>query len=154
MPRDTPGPFGLLGLARTASAVTAACLAFRRSVFEEVGGFDEANLPVAFNDVDFCLRIRERGYRNIWTPYAELYHLESASRDDDLSGEKAKRFMCESAYMRRRWGELLDNDPYYNPNLTLTEAQRSLADPPRRERSWRSCSARQRQELAQPTGSA
>jgi GT2 family glycosyltransferase len=151
-PRHARGPFGLLALARTTSAVTAACLAVRRAVFEEVGGFDEENLPVAFNDVDLCLRIRECGYRNIWTPDAELYHLESASRGIDASGEKAERFMREVAYMRTRWGELLDDDPYYNPNLSLADAHHSLAIPPRRERPWRR-NAAQREALVQPAGS-
>jgi glycosyltransferase involved in cell wall biosynthesis len=136
-PGEAAGPFGLLALARSASAVTAACLAVRRSVFEEVGGLDEENLPVAFNDVDLCLRIRERGYRNLWTPFAVLYHLESVSRGLDVEGEKARRFQREVAYMRRRWGEALDNDPYWNPNLSLSDSMRTLAWPPRRERPWR-----------------
>lgn len=134
---EAAGPFGLLALARSASAVTAACLAVRKRLFEEVGGLDEENLPVAFNDVDFCLRIRERGYRNLWTPFAVLYHHESVSRGSDLHGEAAQRLLRERAYMRRRWGEALDNDPYWNPNLSLADAVRNLASPPRRERPWR-----------------
>jgi GT2 family glycosyltransferase len=90
----------------------------RREVFDEVQGFDAQNLPVAFNDVDFCLRIRERGYRNLWTPYAQLYHHESASRGPEDTPEKQARFKNEIAYMHRRWGELLHRDPAYNPNLT------------------------------------
>jgi GT2 family glycosyltransferase len=134
------GPFGQLALVRSASAVTAACLAVRRHVFEEAGGLDEENLPVAFNDVDLCLRIRERGYRNLWTPFAVLRHWESVSRGLDLEGENARRFRREIAYMRRRWGAALDNDPFWNPNLSLSDSMRTLAWPPRRERPWR-CAA-------------
>jgi GT2 family glycosyltransferase len=114
-PREEVGYFGQYALSREVSAVTAACAVLRREVFDSVGGFDEANLPVAFNDVDLCLRIREKGYRNIWTPFAELYHLESASRGSDLTPDKIDRFSSECRYMRKRWGDVLDNDPFYNP---------------------------------------
>jgi GT2 family glycosyltransferase len=100
------------------SAVTAACLMMRRQVFEQVGGLEEKHLKVAFNDVDLCLRIREHGYRIVWTPYAELYHLESASRGMDDTPAKFWRLQQELKYMKSRWGETLSNDPYYNPNLT------------------------------------
>lgn len=126
-----------LQLARNVSGVTAACLAMRKSVFEEVGGFDEENLAVAFNDVDLCLKIRERGYQIIWTPKAALTHLESASRGDDLHGEAAKRFGREIAHMRRRWGEVLDNDPYYGPNFSRAAVDYRLASPPLRTPPWR-----------------
>jgi GT2 family glycosyltransferase len=98
--------------------VTAACLLVRKEVYKEVGGLDETNLTVAFNDVDFCLRVGEAGYRNLWTPYAELYHHESISRGAEDSPEKLKRFGSEIDYMRSRWGHLLDADPYYSQNLT------------------------------------
>ncbi|MBW8268568.1 glycosyltransferase family 2 protein [Caldovatus aquaticus] len=133
---DAPGPFGQLALVRSVSAVTAACLAVRRGVFLEAGGLDEENLPVAFNDVDLCLRIRERGYRNLWTPFAVLRHWESASRGLDLEGENARRFRREADYMRRRWGPALDNDPFWNPNLSLADSMRTLAWPPRRTKPW------------------
>ena len=90
----------------------------KKSLFEEVGGFDEKNLAVAFNDVDYCLKLRRKGYLIVYTPYAELYHHESLSRGYDDTPEKQKRFQREVAYMREKWGEVLDNDPYYNPNLT------------------------------------
>jgi len=137
-----PGPSGSLALARSVSAVTAACLAVRREVFEAVGGFDEANLPVTFNDVDLCLRIRQRGWRNLWTPFAELHHLESASRGDDFSGEKLARFMREEAFMHRRWDAELAADPYWNPNLSLATAYRNLAVPPRGAKPWAGWRAR------------
>jgi GT2 family glycosyltransferase len=130
-PRTDPGAFGHLGLVRSVAAVTAACLAVRKSLYAQVGGLDEENLAVAFNDVDFCLRLMEAGYRNIWTPFAELYHKESASRGDDLVGRKAARFQAEVQYMRSRWGRLLDQDPYWNPSLSLLTQYRDLAHAPR-----------------------
>jgi GT2 family glycosyltransferase len=113
--RNAIGYFGQNVLSRDMSAVTGACLAIRKDVFENVGGLDEQNLPIAFNDVDLCLRIRESGLRILWTPYAELYHLESASRGTDVGGKKAVRFYGESEFMRTRWGHILDSDPFYNP---------------------------------------
>lgn len=113
--RHDPGPHGLLGLVRTVSAVTGACMALRRDLFLEIGGFDAANFAVAYNDVDLCLRIRERGYRNVWTPFAELLHRESASRGSDLSSENLARFRREEAALRRRWGSRLDHDPHVPP---------------------------------------
>lgn len=101
------------------SAVTGACLVMRRQVFLEIGGLEERHLKVAFNDVDLCLRLRERGYRIVWTPYAELYHLESASRGLDNTFKKFIRLQRELKYMRSRWSHVLSYDPYYNPNLTL-----------------------------------
>ena len=133
---DNAGPFGTLALTRTVSAVTGACLAVRRAVFEQAGGLDEENLAVAFNDVDLCLRLRELGYRNVWTPFAELYHHGSATRGDDLSGENAQRFGREAQYMHSRWGDQLMRDPYWNPNLSLDNARRLLAAKPRRVKPW------------------
>jgi GT2 family glycosyltransferase len=123
------------------SAVTAACLVVRRSVFEEVGGFDEAHLAIAYNDVDLCLRLRERGYRTLWTPYAELYHVESASRGYEDTPAKRERFEREVAYMRRRWNGTLAYDPAYNPNLSLTGESFTLGFPPRVEKPWREAAA-------------
>ena len=116
--------------------LTAACLILRRQVFEEVGGFDEKNLTVTFNDVDLCLRIQEKGYRNVWTPYAELYHYESASRGLDDTPDKSERSERECEYMRGRWGELLVHDPAHNPNLSLARGIFSLASPPRVTKPW------------------
>lgn len=119
-PRGSEGYFGRLLLVQELSAVTAACLLVRRSVYEEVGGLDE-RLRVAFNDVDLCLRIREKGYRNVWTPFAELYHHESASRGLEDNPVKQARFMSEVAFMQERWSQALLHDPAYNPNLSLTQ---------------------------------
>lgn len=131
LPRGSSGYFSRMALVQNLSCVTAACLVIRRDVFLEVGGLDEG-LRVAFNDVDFCLRVRKAGYRNLWTPFAELYHHESASRGYEDTPEKVARFQSECNFMFERWGESLDYDPAYNPNLTLTAAAYQLAFPPRR----------------------
>ena len=131
-PRENPGFCGRLLLTQNLSAVTAACMVVRKAVFESVGGFDEENLSVAFNDVDLCLRIREKGFVNVWTPYAELYHYESATRGYEDTPEKQARFSKEIDYMKSRWdGNRLMDDPAYNPNLTLDREDFSLAWPPR-----------------------
>jgi glycosyltransferase involved in cell wall biosynthesis len=129
--KGAPGFFYRAQLIQTLSAVTAACLIIKKSIYEEVGGLDETNLKVAFNDVDFCLRVREAGYRNVWTPYAELYHHESATRGYEDTPEKQLRFRDEVLYMQKRWGNLLMNDPAYSPNLTLDSEDFSYAWPPR-----------------------
>jgi GT2 family glycosyltransferase len=129
-PRGYSGYFGRAVLAQSMSAVTAACLMVCREIWEKVQGLDE-NLAVAFNDVDFCLRIRAAGYRNVWTPFAEMIHHESASRGDETTPEKQERYLKEIEQMKSRWGDLLNNDPAYNPNLTLAHDDFSLAWPPR-----------------------
>ena len=131
MGRDQLGYQGRAGLTQTLSAVTAACLVVKKSIFEAVGGLNAEDLAVAFNDVDFCLRIRVAGYRNVWTPFAELYHHESASRGYEDTPEKQQRFSNEVAYMHQRWGKLLLTDPAYNPNLSLSGDGFSYAWPPR-----------------------
>ena len=131
-PKGYRGFMGRLELTQNLSAVTAACLVLRKSIYDEVGGFDEEHLSVAFNDVDLCLRIIEAGYKNVWTPYAELYHYESATRGYEDTPEKQARFAEEIDYMQARWGDqLMQNDPAYNPNLTLDREDFSLAWPPR-----------------------
>jgi O-antigen biosynthesis protein len=150
-PRSDVGYFGQNALTRDISAVTAACLAVRRDVYMAVGGLDEKNLAIAFNDVDLCLRIAAMGLRNVWTPFAELYHLESASRGSDLTAAKAERFAREYKYMRARWGSVLDNDPFYNSNFGLAGADHSL-EAPRRVRPWmRYMSPRQPGESCLPS---
>jgi GT2 family glycosyltransferase len=136
-PRGYVGQIGRALLTQNVSAVTAACMVVRRDVFEEAGGFDEARLPIAYNDLDLCLRIRARGYRNLWTPHAELYHLESASRGYEDTAAKRERFHQEIDYVRRRWGAALLIDPAYNPNLSLDGESFSLAFPPRTLKPWR-----------------
>ena len=108
------------------SAVTAACMMMKRSVFEEVGGLEE-ELKVAFNDVDLCLRIREKGHLIVYDPYVELYHYESKTRGAEDTKEKVRRFQGEIEYMRSHWIDILKNgDPAYNPNLSLKKWDYSL----------------------------
>lgn len=124
---DNLGYMGKLCYAQDVSAVTGACLMVKKSLYDELGGLDE-DFRVALNDVDFCLRLREKGYLNVFTPFAELYHFESASRGIDVVDEaKAKRYEEESALFRDRWKELLEKgDPYYNPNFSLDRSDYSL----------------------------
>ena len=129
-PRGDAGYFGRGRLVQNLSAVTAACMLVRKEIFDEVGGLDEG-LRVAFNDIDFCLRVRKAGYRNLWTPHAELYHHESASRGAEDTPEKIERFKGEVEFMYARWGAALSQDPAYNPNLTLSGYPFDMAFPPR-----------------------
>ena len=131
LPKGHLGYFGRAQLIQTLSVVTAACMVIKKNIYQEVGGLNEINLKIAFNDVDFCLRVREAGYRNILTPYAELYHHESATRGFEDTAEKQRRFRNEVYYMQKRWSDTLFNDPAYNPNLTLEREDFSLAWPPR-----------------------
>ncbi len=119
---DDPGYYYRAQLVQNYSAVTAACLLLKKSTFIEVGGLDEENFKVAFNDVDLCLKVREAGYRNLWTPHATLYHYESKSRGYENTPEKRKRFASEVAAMKLKWSASLSSDPYYSPNLCVDGA--------------------------------
>lgn len=124
--RHDPGYAARASIAQNLTACTAACLMMRRDVFDEVGGLDES-FEVAFNDVDLCMKIREKGYLIVFTPYAELYHYESKSRGNDDTPEKLERFHGEVRRFEMKWQKQLDDgDPYYNPNLTLTRDDFSL----------------------------
>ena len=137
LPGNTFGYFGRAKLIQQLSAVTAACLVLRREVFDEVSGFDEVDFPVGLNDVDLCLRLRERGYVIIWTPFAELRHHESYSRGVPAAGSPdAERARREVASFRQRHRRFVEHDPAYNPNLTLDHADFSLALPPRAPKPW------------------
>ena len=118
-------------LTQNFSAVTGACLVVKKVLFEQVGGLNDQELAIGFNDVDFCLKLVEAGYRNVWTPYAELIHHESATRGQDNSPQKQRRAEKELRYMRQRWGDKLHIDPAYNPNLSDGHDYMSLAWPPR-----------------------
>jgi hypothetical protein len=131
VPHGHPGYFNRAFLQQDCSAVTGACMLVRKKVFQEAGGFDETNLPISFNDVDFCLRLRTAGLRNIWTPYANLIHHESASRGHQRTAEEQAQFMREATYVQRKWGIELLHDPFYNPNLSLNLPGFDLAVPPR-----------------------
>ncbi len=126
-PKEDQGYFGRLTFAQNFSAVTAAAMMVKSSVFREVGGLEET-FTVALNDVDFCLKVGGAGYRIVWTPYAEAYHYESKSRGYEDSPEKKARFEAEKQRLHSRWGEIFENgDPYYNPNLTLEREDFGLA---------------------------
>jgi GT2 family glycosyltransferase len=142
--RNDPGYFGQLAVVRSLSAVTGACMAIRRSVFMEVGGLDETNLPVSLNDVDLCLRLADHGYRVVWTPFAELFHLESATRGPDIDSDRYVRFQRELANLRTTWGALMETaDPFHNPNLLFSWDHFEVPSVPRREKPWRRSSETQ-----------
>jgi len=109
----------------------------RRNVFESVGGFDEINFAIAFNDVDLGLRVRRAGYSVVWTPYAELFHHESASLGPSQSPERKALYDRECKNLRARWYEAIENDPFYNPNATITGGDFAPAFPPRVTKPWR-----------------
>jgi GT2 family glycosyltransferase len=127
MPGNRQGYFGMDRLVRSYSAVTAACMLVRRQVFEDAGGFDES-FPVAFNDIDFCIRLGQAGYRLLYTPHAELTHYESVSRG--LSGYSADF----GEFLTRWWGLLQHEDPFYNPNLSRWSSWCSFREPGEDER--------------------
>jgi GT2 family glycosyltransferase len=134
--RGSPGYFFRTEAIQNYSAVTGACLFTRAEVFAEIGGLNETRFEITFNDVDYCLRLGERGYLTTWTPYAELYHLETATRGDDMSDDNRERFRNEEAHLRRHWVAILANDPFYNPNLSLHEGLFKWGDDVRVLRPW------------------
>ena len=124
--RQNLGYMGRLCYAQNVTAVTGACLMVKKSLFEEVGGLDEG-FEISLNDVDFCLKLREKELLNVFTPFCELYHYESISRGLDDQGEKAQRYNKESEKFREKWKEALaKGDPYYNPNFSLDRSDFSL----------------------------
>ncbi|MCK5664733.1 MAG: hypothetical protein KAI17_14680 [Thiotrichaceae bacterium] len=123
---DDPGYFCRAMLPQSFSAVTGACLLVEKGIFKQVDGLDE-ELVVAFNDVDLCLKFQESGFRNIWTPYAQLYHHESKTRGYEDTSEKKERFRREVLFMQNKWKYLLVNDAYYNKNLTKEREDFSLS---------------------------
>ena len=133
LPGDHPGQMQRANLVHNVSAITGACLAVEKNKFFQINGFDSINLEVAFNDVDFCLRLMEQGYKNLFTPEATLYHHESKSRGQEDTPDKKQRFEREINYMLERWSKSLLSDPNYNPNLSLDwQEQFHLAFPPRK----------------------
>jgi GT2 family glycosyltransferase len=135
--RSETGYSNRLIITQNLSVVTAACMLVRKAVFQEVGGFDEVNFAIAFNDVDLCLKIREKGYLIVWTPSAELYHMESASRGSDFAPERFQRFRRELDNLNKKWAASFANDPYYSPNLDFHDDSPVLAFPPRLVHPWR-----------------
>lgn len=137
LPRGHPGEHGLALSLQNCSAVTAACMMIRRDVFESVNGFDAENFAVAFNDVDLCLRLWERGYRTVWTPRAELYHHESATLGMPYRPERRDRTAREAEAFIARWEARLRHDPFHNPNYARFGSGFELAFPPPSPHHWR-----------------
>lgn len=126
--QDHPGYYYRSVITNEFSACTAACLMVKKEIFSHVGGLNETDLKIAFNDIDLCLKIGQLGYKIIYTPYSLLYHYESKSRGLEDTIEKLNRFKKEESYMKRTWGKLLLNDPFYNPNLSLRKDNFSLPE--------------------------
>ncbi|APW66497.1 hypothetical protein LPB137_11890 [Poseidonibacter parvus] len=126
--RNENGYFSRLKIIQNFSAVTGACIVVRKKLYEEVKGLNEENLKVAFNDIDFCLKLLKLGYKNLWTPYVELYHHESISRGKEDNPKKIKRFNTEVEYMKNMWGDYLIKDYYYNNNLCLIHENFGIKD--------------------------
>jgi O-antigen biosynthesis protein len=133
MPAGKHGYGGRAALMQSFSVLSAACVVVRKPLYEQMHGLDEAHFNQAFCDLDFCLRLREAGFRNVWTPHAELFHHELDERDCGGSAQHKKRVLQEAARLRERWGEALLQDPAYSPNLTLMRNDFSFAWPPRVE---------------------
>lgn len=127
-PGDSPGYCNRAIVAQELSAVTAACMVTWRSLYLQLGGLNERWLPIAFNDVDYCLRVRRAGHKVVWTPHAELYHHESASRGKDRSWSQVIRAWREVRYMRWKWRKEMKHDPFYNPNFRYDRADFSIKD--------------------------
>jgi GT2 family glycosyltransferase len=134
--RNESGYFNRLHLVQNYIAVTAACLAVRKELYLKAGGLDEVNLRVAYNDVDFCLKLHDMGYQNVWTPFAELYHFESLSRGSDFDEKNIERFKREHGYMLKKWDRLIKRDPYFNHNLSSDTYKTKFSYPPKVLYPW------------------
>jgi GT2 family glycosyltransferase len=137
LPADAPGHMGRALVVQNWSAVTGACMACRRSVYQEIGGMDETSLPVSYNDVDFCLRLGRHGYRIVWTPHAVLRHRESFSRRPDSRPENRARARAEYEAFLARWPSASQQDGAFSPNLARVADGTGFACPPRTRRPWR-----------------
>ncbi|MDG2426901.1 MAG: glycosyltransferase [Acidimicrobiales bacterium] len=136
-PGNDPGYHGRLTVAHEVAAVTGACLGITKTLWNRLGGLDSENLTVAYNDIDLCLRVREIGLRVVMTPHAVLYHHESASRGYDDDPVRRARLQGEVDRMQERWGDRMEDDPAYSPNLSLTESSFTTANSPRTAPPWR-----------------
>ena len=134
-PNDS-GYFGKLHLIQNYLAVTAACLAIRKELYLKVGGLDDQNLKVAYNDVDFCLKLFKLGFKNLWTPFAHLIHYESLSRGTYLDEIITPRFQKEHAFILSKWEQLINNDPFFNHNLGIDTTTTQFAFPPKIKYDW------------------
>jgi len=134
--KNDPGYFNKLNLVQNYLALTAACLAVRKEVYIKAGGLDDENLKVAYNDVDFCLKLTLLGYKNVWTPFAQLTHHESLSRGNDLDENNLPRFKTEQSFILNKWNNLMVNDPFFNHNLGVDTTATQFAFPPRIAYEW------------------
>jgi len=130
-PKGNVGYFGRAVLLQNLSAVTGACIATRKSLYFEVGGMNDNDLAISFNDIDYCLKVRELGYRVVWTPYAELIHHESASRGKPKDQAAVDQLRREADYMRKTWPKYIAHDPAFSPNLSIDSEHIGYAFPPR-----------------------
>lgn len=137
--RNHAGYLGRFVTPHDLSAVTGACMAIRRDVFQRVGGFEQQKLQVEWSDIEMCLRIRHQGYRIVWTPHATLWHLESASLGNSASPERRSRFLAERDVLLGLWPSAMEHDPYLNPNIAVSETG-FLLSKPRFPRSWNASS--------------
>lgn len=153
-PRSHSGFFGRAILQQNYSAVTAACMVVRRELFKKVGGFDAKTFAVSYNDVDLCLRLNAEGFRTFWTPFAELYHYQSASLGKPKSDARVEQFESEAKAFRDRWASIIAEDPCYSPNLTERLEDFSLAFPPRISKPWEALKVKQHAASRQPAASA
>ncbi len=131
LPIDNSGYFNRLNAVHEVAAVTGACLAIRKNIWEELNGMDELNLPVAYNDIDLCLKAREKNLKVIFTPFSRVFHHESISRGVDDAPERNERLRNEISFMRKKWGKFLEYDPAYNPNLEMIKGTFKLSQNPR-----------------------
>ncbi|MBL8398845.1 MAG: glycosyltransferase family 2 protein [Candidatus Accumulibacter sp.] len=134
--RDDPGYCNRAVVAQELSAVTAACMVTWRGLYKKLGGLNERWLPVAFNDVDYCLRVRRAGHKVVWTPHAKLYHHESVSRGKNKGWRREIRAWCEVRYMRWHWHREMKSDPFYNPNFSYLRPDFVLGPAPNVSRPW------------------
>jgi len=131
-PQNSGGYMGRLSMLSNYSAVSGACLVMNKALYQSIGGFDEEKFKDICYDIDLCLRLQEAGYRNIWTPYAELYNTVDSIAAVCLNNNEGKEYLdTEIHFLKQRWNNFLLHDPSYNPNLTLAHADFSLAWPPR-----------------------
>ena len=137
LPGDSAGYFNRLKTVHEVAAVTGACLASEKALWNEVGGLDEDNLAVAYNDIDICLKVREKGLRVLFTPFSKLKHHESVSRGVDDDPVRNPRLEKEISVMTRRWGNFLESDPAYNPNLSFDGGGFKLENFPRKLPIWK-----------------
>ncbi|MEO2036196.1 MAG: glycosyltransferase [Planctomycetaceae bacterium] len=136
LPKHAPVMCGRLDVVQNVSAVTAACMVLRKSVYNEMGGFEEHLFPIGYNDVDLCLRIVAAKYRIVWTPYAQLYHHESASRGRSSTAAQMDLDLRQASALRRRWSSRIAADPHLNPNVSIDSVDYRPAFPPRIRKPW------------------